>query len=141
MNPISLLAGLTAACLVSLNATISFAGNVAPQPAPPGAWVFIGDIRTGRIASRDTLRLPSHTYFRSIKFSVFHATVHLESMDVTFDDGSKATIGIHADIPPGMQSHAFDLPAFRRNIRRIDLFNQTVDRFQGRGVVSVYGLT
>jgi hypothetical protein len=142
MNAISRLAGLTTACLLSLNATISFAQRVEPHAATQGTWVWIGDIRSGRTLSRDSFSLQGvHNYFRSIKFIVANATVHLDSMDITFIDGTRATIGIHADIPPGVESAVYDLPGFRHVILRIDIRHQTAGRFRGAGVVSVFGLT
>jgi hypothetical protein len=62
-------------------------------------------------------------------------------MDITFIDGTRATIGIHADIPAGAESAAYDLPGFRHIILRIELRHQTIGRFQGPGMVSVFGLT
>lgn len=142
MNTIRRLAGLATACLLSLNAMPGLAQRVEPHAAVQGTWVWIGDIRSGRTLSRDSFSLQGvHNYFRSIKFVVANATVHLDSMDITFVDGTRATIGIHADIPPGVESPAYDLPGFRHVILRIDLRHKTVGRFRGAGVVSVFGLT
>ena len=139
MNAIKRLAGLMAAFL--LLATSSFAKDVTPQAALPGQWVLIGDIRVGRPLSRDALRLRGfHTDFRAISFSVANSTVHLQSMIITFDDGTTSNIGIGVDIPPDMHSPAYDLPGGRRNIRRIEFWHQTAGSFRGPGVVSVFGL-
>jgi hypothetical protein len=139
MNTIKHLAGVTAAFL--LLATSSFATDVTPEPALPGQWAWIGDIRVGRPLSRDTLRLRgSHTDFRAVKFSVANSTLHLDQMVVTFTDGTTANIGVGVDVPPGTVSPAYDLPGGRRNIRRIDFSHQTVGSFRGPAVVSVFGL-
>ena len=141
MNTISRLAGLATACVLGLSATGSFAIDVTPQQGVFGQWQLIGSIPVGRAPSRDTLTLHGfHTDFRSLRFTVANSSIHLNSMAITFDDGTTANIEIRADIHPGTQSGAFDLPEGRRHIVAIDFWHQSIGQFHGPAVVSVFGL-
>jgi hypothetical protein len=139
MNTIKRLAIFTAALL--LPATGSFAIVVTPQQGVFGQWQLIASIPVGREPSRDTLTFQGfHTDFRSLRFSVANSSMHLNGIVITFDDGTTANIEVRADIHPGTQSGAFDLPGGHRDIHSIDFWHQSVGQFRGPAVVSVFGL-
>ena len=138
MNTIKRLAIFTAALL--LPAAGSFALDVTPQQGIPGQWQLIGSIPVGRAPSHDILALHGfYTDFQSLRMSVTGSAMHLNGLVITFGDGTTANIEVRADIQPGMQSRAFELPGGRHDIVSIEFWHQSVGQFPGPAVVSVFG--
>lgn len=139
MNTIKRMGIFTGAWLLLV--TSSFAFNVMPQAGIPGQWQLLASIPVGRMPSHDILVLGGfHTDFQSIRFSVANSTVHMDGIIITFSDGSTANIEFRADLHPGTQSSAFDLPGGRRDIHSIEFWHQSIGQFHGPAVVSVFGL-
>jgi len=138
MNTIKRLSIVTGGLL--LLAMGSFAMDVTPQKGIPGQWQLIGSVPVGREPSHDILTLRGfYNDFQALRMSVTGSAMHLDTIAITFGDGTTANIEVRAEIQPGMQSRAFNLPGGRHDILSIEFWHQSVGQFQGPAIVQVFG--
>jgi len=95
---------------------------VKPKAVAAGQWKRVGQTQADHAADHDAIvvRGPFED-FRKIKFKVNDASLNIQHMVVTYDNGAPDRIEVSQNIPQGGESRAIDLRGTgKRSIRKIE---------------------
>lgn len=114
---------------------------VKPRAGMPGQWRLLGTTTSNHTADHDVIVVAGpYDNFRSIKFKVTDAPLHIMRMVVTYDNGSPDRIDIRQNIPQGGESREIDLRgAGQRRLRKIEFWYDTKGFLKGKADVTVFG--
>jgi len=119
---------------------ISFYGVEAAAP-PPAQWVRLGCKGVGFLVDHDVIRVGrKEGLFSALRLRVSKAPVDFVGLEVTFGNGRRQMLPLHAKVAPGLVSSPIDLKGNRRGIDRIDLLYRSIPTFLGKAEVCVDGL-
>jgi hypothetical protein len=132
----------TAALALAWSAAARADKVVKPKPAPPGAWVLIGQTHASHSADHDQIVVQGpYDNFRKIKFKVTDAPLNMHYMLVTYDNGGRDRIDVRQNIPRGGESRAIDLKgAGQRSLRKVEFWYDTKGLLNGKADVTLFGM-
>jgi hypothetical protein len=102
-------------------------------------WRFIGDKRAAFGPDRDVLRVGGNDLYRQIKIKVTDGPLHINDMDVYFENGEKMNVVLKNNFRAGQESRVIDFPGGVRRIDRIEFLYSTIGRARGKARVAVWG--
>lgn len=102
-------------------------------------WNYIGDKWAAFGQDRDVLRLGLRDEFRQIKIKVTDGPLHINDMDIYFDNGEKMNVELKNIFRAGQESRIIDLPGGIRRLDKIEFKYSTIGRAKGRARVAVWG--
>lgn len=122
-------------------ALVAILSGCASTPHHIDNAVFLGERTVERQADRDVIRVSDRVgSFRSIQFAVRRNDVNIRSMRIFFENGSNQQIRFRRAFRAGSTSRLIDLDGGKRRIDRVEFIYDTRDRWDGRAVVSLYGV-
>lgn len=105
------------------------------------SWLIIGDTKvSGGGVDHDVIKLSGpRDDFRKLKFKVTNSGLHMNRMEVVFDNNSRQKINIKQNIDKGGESRVIDLNGGKRSIRSIKFWYEDKGFLNGRAKVTVFG--
>lgn len=103
------------------------------------SWKYIGDKWAAFGPDRDVLRVGLRDEFRQMKLKVTDGPLHIEDMDVYFENGEKMNVVLKNHFRAGQESRVIDFPGGVRRLDRIEFKYSTIGRAKGRARVAVWG--
>jgi hypothetical protein len=101
-------------------------------------WDRLGSREVDFKTDRDTIEVGSKGGpYKQLRLVVKGAPIELYDMVVTFGNGEKFKPELRRRFDEGSTSHVIDLPGDKRNIRRIDFRYRSINKREGKAVVTV----
>lgn len=101
----------------------------AQQRRPNQAnWRVIGFKVVNGSSDTDTVRLPGQQRFRQLRLCAYNAPLRLRDFDVQFENGGRQDVSTRERINPGTCTRAIDLKGQRRDITRVTLRYDRIQR-------------
>jgi len=117
---------LLAIGLVGLSATAP-AVNAKPGNRP-GAWTLLGFKTVSGGTDRDSINVRGNARYRQLELCSFNAPIHIVRFTVRFENGGRQDVDVRNVIGARSCTRAIDLKGNARNINRIDLTYERVQR-------------
>ncbi len=111
--------------MLSLNFT--FAQKVAVETSNKPGWHKIGETNANFKGDRDEIIVIGADAFKSVKLLVTDAPVHIESMEIVFDNDTRQNVDLKADFKQGETSRVIDLQGGpERQIKKVVYVYRTI---------------
>ena len=132
----------TALLLLSANDLRAQVVIKQPRAGVAGTWRLLGTVQANLVADHDIIIVAGpYDYFRRLKFKVTGASLNIERMIVTYDDGGlPEKIDIRFNIPEGGESRIIDLRGGKRKIRTVEFWYKTNGILKGRANLTLFGI-
>ena len=135
---------MIATVLLLLSAAGLQAQTVVRQPRAgvAGTWRLLGTVQARLVADHDKIIVAGpYDFFRRLKFKVTGASLNIQHMIVTYDDGGlPEKIDLRFTIPEGGESRIIDLKGGKRKIRTVEFWYQTNGVLNGRANLTLFGI-
>jgi hypothetical protein len=124
-------------------ASIAVASAAPAQPQmqhhwnPHAGWRIIGHKTVSGGTDTDTIYTPGAMRFRQLRLCVFVGPVRMRDFDVYFANGGHQDVQTRELIAPGSCTRAIDLNGRARDISRIRLRYEKIDRGLRRPLIQV----
>ena len=103
-------------------------------------WQKLGSRLVNIKADHDEILVTAvNGVFKSLKFKVSKAPIHIKSMKVVFGNGQTQVFNFGKKFLPGKESKILDLPGNKRIIKKIVFNYKTVPGPNGKAFISVWG--
>lgn len=122
-------------------ATVSHAQKPEVVTTNEPGWHKIGDANVNFKSDKDEFVIFGKDRFRKILVKVTDAPVHMEDLQVIYDNGYKEDIPIRNDFRPGSDSRAIDLKNHEHGLKKVVFFYKTVPNYQvDKAHIELWGL-
>src|SRR5437773_2635343 len=91
----------------------------------PG-WHKIGETTVGFKTDRDALVVLGADNFKSIVIKVTDAPIHLDDLEVYYDNDTKQDVQVRSDFQKGQETRVIDLTGGTRSLKRVVFKYKTV---------------
>jgi hypothetical protein len=130
---------LLAAVLISVTALRAQKVEVVTNDKP--GWHKIGETHVDFKTDKDVVKLIGADKFKALQIKAVDAPVHIEDMQVVYENGEPEDIPVRYDFKQGTESRAIDLKGYERKIKEINFVYRTVPNWKGdRAHIEIYGL-
>ena len=127
------------AVLVSLSGLKAQKVEVVTNNKP--GWHKIGETTVDFKVDRDVVKVWGADRFKALQIKATDAPVHIEDMQIVYENGEPEDIAIRYDFKKGTVSRAIDLKGYERKIKEISFVYRTVPNWKGeKAHVEIYGL-
>ena len=128
-----------AAVLVSLTALRAQKVEVVTNDKP--GWHKIGETHVDFKTDKDVVKVWGADKLKALQIKAVDAPVHIENMEVVYENGEPEDIPIRYDFKQGTESRAIDLKGYERKIKEINFVYRTVPNWTGdKAHIEIYGL-
>jgi len=132
--------------LFILAAAIISASNLKAQKVEvvtnnkPG-WHKIGETNVDFKIDKDVVKVWGADNFKAIRIKPTDAPVHIENLQVVYENGEPEDIAIRYDFKAGTESRQIDLAGHERKIKEINFVYRTIPNWKGdHAHVEIWGL-
>jgi hypothetical protein len=130
---------ILAAVFVSLSSLKAQKVEVVTNNKP--GWHKIGETSVDFKADRDVVKVWGADRFKSLRIKATDAPVHIENMQVVYENGEPEDIPIRFDFKQGAESRAIDLKGYERKIKEVNFVYRTVPNWKGeKAHIEIWGL-
>lgn len=106
----------------------------------PG-WHKIGETSVDFKADHDVIKVWGADAFKSLRLKATDAPIHIESMQVVYENGDPENIPVRYDFKKGTESRNIDLQGNKRKIKEIDFVYNTVPNFKAeKAHLEIWGM-
>jgi hypothetical protein len=106
----------------------------------PG-WHKIGETNVDFKIDKDVIKVWGADSFKAIRIKTTDAPVHIEGLQVIYDNGDPEDIEVRSDFKAGTESKEINLNGANRNIKQIDFVYRTVPNQKAEHAhVEIWGL-
>ena len=134
---------VTLAAFAAMATILTVAPSVSADVSRPEAgagWIYVGRTHAQHMNDHDTIIVTGpHRSFRALQVRVTDASLHMQRMMVTYENGEPENIPISFNIPKDGVSRAIALRGGKRTVRQIDFWYDTKGWFNGTANVTVFG--
>ena len=129
MRSILLLAAATAVLALPASAPAqNMMHNPGHHPGWNQNWHIIGFKVVNGSSDKDTINLPGKQRYRQLKLCAYNAPLHLRDFDVQFANGGHQDVNTRARVNPGTCTRAIDLDGRNRDLARVVLKYDRIQR-------------
>ncbi len=130
---------ILSALLLSLNFT--FAQKVAVETSNKEGWHKIGETTANFSGDKDEIIVLGADVFKAIRIKVTDAPVHIETMEVVFDNETRQNVDLKADFKAGEESRVIDLEGGDRKLKKVVYVYRTIPNFPiDKAHIELWGL-
>ena len=130
---------LLAAVFVSLSSLKAQKVEVVTSNKP--GWHKIGETSVNFKADKDVVKVLGADSFKALRIKATDAPVHIENMQVVYENGEPEDIAIRFDFKQGTESRAIDLKGYERKIKEVSFVYRTVPNWKGeKAHIEIWGL-
>ena len=130
---------ILAAALVSLSSLRAQKVEVVTNDKP--GWHKIGETSVNFQADRDVVKVWGADKFKALQIKATDAPVHIEDMQVVYENGQPEDIPIRYDFKKGTESRVIDLQGYERKIKEINFVYKTVANSRDeKAHIEIWGL-
>ena len=130
---------ILAAFIVSVS-TIK-AQKVAVVTGTKAGWHKIGETNVDFKADHDVVKVWGEDRFKALRLKATDAPLHIESLQVVYENGEPENIPVRYDFKKGTESRSIDLRGYERKIKEIDFVYNTVPNFKAdKAHLEIWGL-
>jgi len=115
-------------------ATLAFA---APAVAQNNSWRTIAYKTVGAGTDRDTIEVRGDRRYREVRLCSFNAPIRMRDFDIRFENNRRQDVRVRQRIAAGTCTRAIDLDGNRRDIERIRLVYERLQRSVHRPLIRV----
>jgi hypothetical protein len=106
----------------------------------PG-WHKIGDATVNFKTDKDAFVVVGKDRFKAIQIKIIDAPVHLEDMQVSYDDGAREDIQVRSDFKPGSESRIIELQKATGGLNKVTFYYKTVPNMRAeKAHLELWGL-
>lgn len=129
---------ILAAAIVSLSSLKAQKVEVITNNKP--GWHKIGETTVGFKTDRDVIKVWGADNFKAIRLKATDAPVHIENLQVVYENGDPENVPVRFDFKKGGQSRRIDLKGYSRRVKQIELVYRTVPNWKGdRAHIEIWG--
>ncbi|MEP6512939.1 MAG: hypothetical protein ABJA79_03670 [Parafilimonas sp.] len=130
---------ILSALLLSLNFT--FAQKVAVETSDKPGWHKIGETTANFNGDKDEIIVLGADVFKAMRIKVTDAPVHIETMEVVFDNETRQNVDLKADFKAGEESRVIDLEGGDRKLKKVVYVYRTIPNFPiDKAHIELWGL-
>ncbi|MEP6466997.1 MAG: hypothetical protein ABJB05_11865 [Parafilimonas sp.] len=130
---------ILAAAIISI--TSVKAQKVEVITSNKAGWHKIGETTVDFKTDKDKIIVIGADNFKSIKLKAVDAPVHIESLEVVYENGDPEQIPVRYDFKAGTESRNIDLKGNDRKIKEINMVYRTVPNWKGdKAHIEIWGL-
>ena len=130
---------ILAAVFVSLSSLRAQKVEVVTNNKP--GWHKIGETNVDFKTDKDVVKVWGADKFKALQIKAVDAPVHIENMQVVYENGEPEDIPIRYDFKKGTESRAIDLKGYERKIKEINFVYRTVPNAKDeKAHIEIYGL-
>jgi len=130
---------ILAAVFVSLSSLRAQKVEVVTNDKP--GWHKIGETHVDFKTDKDVVKILGADKFKALQIKAVDAPVHIESMQVVYENGAPEDIPVRYDFKKGTESRAIDLKGYERKIKEITFVYRTAPNSQDKAAhIEIYGL-
>src|SRR5436190_21961615 len=115
------------ALFILIVAFITVTGLKAQKPV----WNKIGETNVDFKINKDIVKVSGEDAYKALRIKTTDATVHIESLQVVYQDGEPESIPIRFDFKANTESRDIELEGRKRKIKEIDFVYRTVPNWKG----------
>jgi len=106
----------------------------------PG-WHKIGETTVDFKSDKDVIKVWGADKFKSLRIKATDAPVHIENLEVVYQDGQPEQIPVRFDFKAGTESRQIDLAGYERRLKEINMVYRTVPNWKGdKAHIEIWGL-
>jgi len=106
----------------------------------PG-WHKIGETTVDFKSDKDVIKVWGADKFKSLRIKATDAPVHIENLEVVYQDGQPEQIPVRFDFKAGTESRQIDLAGYERRLKEINIVYRTVPNWKGdKAHIEIWGL-
>ena len=106
----------------------------------PG-WHKIGETHVDFKSDKDVVKVWGADHFKALQIKAVDAPVHIESMQVSYENGELEDIPVRFDFKKGTESRAIDLKGTEKRIKEITFVYRTAPNSNDKAAhIEIYGL-
>lgn len=106
----------------------------------PG-WQKIGETNVDFKVDKDVVKVWGADNFKSIRIKTTDAPVHIEALQIVYENGDPENIPVRYDFKAGTESRAIELAGYERRIKEITFVYRTIPNWKGdHAHVEIWGL-
>jgi len=106
----------------------------------PG-WHKIGETTVDFKSDKDVIKVWGADKFKSLRIKATDAPVHIENLEVVYQDGQPEQIPVRFDFKAGTESRQIDLAGNERRLKEINMVYRTVPNWKGdKAHIEIWGL-
>ncbi len=102
-------------------------------------WVLLGSRTVDFKKDGDTIMVDRGERYGQLRLVVTGAPIEMYKMNVYFRNGDKFPVETRHIFREDTQTRAIDLPGGGRDIRKVTFLYRTLDRYQGKATVYLFG--
>ncbi len=130
---------ILAAVFVSLSSLKAQKVEVVTSNKP--GWHKIGETSVDFKADKDVVKVLGADRFKALRIKATDAPVHIENMQVVYENGEPEDIAIRFDFKQGTESRQIDLKGNERKIKEVSFIYRTVPNWKGeKAHIEIWGL-
>jgi hypothetical protein len=115
-------------------------GNSRRTLAIEEGWELLGESKVNFVRDRDAINVLTSTRYTAIRFKVENKDVHINDLNVIFQNGDKLSPTIDEDIAADQYSRIIEIGPEGKMLRSIDFkYRSTGNILKGRASVLVFG--
>jgi hypothetical protein len=128
-----------AAAIISITSLKAQKVEVVTNNKP--GWHKIGETTVDFKSDRDVVKIWGADAFKSIRLKAVDAPVHIENLEVVYQDGEPEQIPVRFDFKAGSESRNIDLKGYKRRLKEINMVYKTVPNWKGdKAHIEIWGL-
>jgi hypothetical protein len=106
----------------------------------PG-WHKIGETTVDFKSDKDVIKIWGADKFKSIRIKATDAPVHIENLEIVYQDGQPEKIPVRNDFKAGADSRQIDLEGYERRLKEINMVYRTIPNWKGdKAHIEIWGL-
>jgi hypothetical protein len=134
-------AGIVYLMFMAIMMNAAFAQKPAVVVSTEPGWHKIGEVTASFKMQDESIAVWGADRFSALKLKVTDAPIHIERMQVFFEDGEVQDVDVKDDLQAGSETRVIDLSAKDKEIKKVSFAYQTASNYSGdKAHLELYGL-
>lgn len=131
---------ITALVFVSVVMLSISCGNSRKSVSVEEGWELLGETKANFVRDRDKIDVLNSNLYTAIRFQVEKKDIHINSLEIVYQNGDKLNPVIDDDIIAGQSSREIELGPLGKSLRSIDFtYRSRGNLLKGRSTILVFG--
>ncbi len=131
---------ITALLFVAVVISSLSCGNSRRSIAIEEGWELLGETKVNFVRDRDKIEVLNSNLYTAIRFKVEKKDIHINALEIVYQNGDKLNPVIDDDIVAGESSREIELGPLGKSLRSIDFtYRSRGNLLKGRATILVFG--